>query len=203
MKHECRVDIERQDKELQLFCAAHKRQSDGVILGHIKSTRISLNLLHTTRAEKSLRWSSAKFYMQKDRVGSMLAVKHSPQPRLLVLPKIRCSSEEYIQDPQKALAYFHKFYSQLYQPAPLVNLKYPQSFIASVKIPKLATAHRELMDSPISVEEVLLAIKLMKWTSSLGSQQVFRTILPKIFHHFTVAPYLLLLLTFECPADWW
>lgn len=79
IKCECKVDIEPLNKELQSLCAMHKRPVDSATLNRIESIQLSLNLLLTTQAEKSLHCSAAKFYMQKDCIDSILAAKLDPR----------------------------------------------------------------------------------------------------------------------------
>lgn len=110
-----RIDIGHLEGELCFLYAAHKWKPDCAMLFHIEANRLSLNLLLSTRAKKSLSWSSAKFYMQKDRIGYMLSAKLSPRIRQSAILKIRCSNGKYTLDPYKALQEFHRFSNKLYQ----------------------------------------------------------------------------------------
>lgn len=84
--------------------------------------------------------------MQKDCIGSMVAMKLSPKLRHFSTPKICCSSGAYTQDPQRALGKIHRFYPKLYQSVILVDTDGLLPFLSIVKTPKLTAAHRELMD---------------------------------------------------------
>lgn len=57
------IELTRLGSKLLSLCKAHKGKCDREMLSKIGSTRLALNLALTTRAEKSLRWSSARFFL--------------------------------------------------------------------------------------------------------------------------------------------
>lgn len=55
----------------------HKKNPQANLINQIEAAHLELNVCLTTKAEKSLRWSKAKFYSQADKPGRLLAVKLS------------------------------------------------------------------------------------------------------------------------------
>lgn len=50
------------EREFLTLNRAHKRDPNLVLIDKIDATRAALNLAYTSKAEKSLRWSGARFY---------------------------------------------------------------------------------------------------------------------------------------------
>lgn len=86
------------DTELQYTLKRHKHSPDGPLLQRIDELRVELNLALTTRTEKSVRWASTKFYMHKDKIGSLLAHKLNPRGRTFGVPRVRCPDGAYSQN---------------------------------------------------------------------------------------------------------
>lgn len=84
-----RLEIDKLEKEFLSLCKKHKQNPVMFPISKIDSARTALNLALTSRAEKHIRWTGARFYFQKDKPNSMLAIKLSPITRSHHLPKIK------------------------------------------------------------------------------------------------------------------
>lgn len=181
-------DIQRLEKELSRMCHLHKQDPKQVPIDKLDAARLSLNLALTSKAKKHIRWSRAKFYHQRDTIGSILAAKLSPQPRQRTLPKIRVSGNHHTLNPQRIMESFHNFYEKLYSAGNNDNEPHMNSFLDSLPIPKLEPRHHDTLESLITVEEVLNAIKNLRWGSTPGPDG-FSTPYYKTFA-LTLAPHL-------------
>lgn len=106
--------IKEKEWELTDLLAQHKQRPDLDLRDKIDSTRLELNLCLTTKAEKSLRWTQASFYMLKDNPGTMLASRLTPRIRRTVPPKLRQPNGNLTQNPQIITKLFHSYYTSLY-----------------------------------------------------------------------------------------
>lgn len=165
---ENKTDIEKLDREYTALIKQHKADRNSVPITQLDAARTALNLALTTKAEKWLRWTRNRFYSNGDRIGSMLAGKlflkfHSP-----ALPKIRIQGGTLSQNPQRIMGEFLTFYKSLYSSGTSPTPEAMDLFLNSIQIPKLEARHRQILDSPISAEEICAVIKNLKSHSAPG-----------------------------------
>lgn len=160
--------IHRKDSELTALLKDRKWNPSLDLRGKIDAVRLELSLCLTTRAEKHLRWTKAKFYHQADRPGKLLARKLTPSNLVTSVPKIRRPDGILTQNPVAVLGEFQKLNQKLYQgPSPSGPQDF-DSFVSNLPIPSLSEAHRELLDSEVTLSEVLQAIKQIKPAKAPG-----------------------------------
>lgn len=83
---------------------------------------------------------------------------------------------------------FHEFYGKLYKAGSNDSKAHMNSFLYSLPLPKLETRHRDELEAPISVDEVLFVIKNLKQGSAPGPGG-FSTLYYKTYAQ-TLAPHL-------------
>lgn len=168
IRQERRAEIQQLMED---FCALSKRHKSNPTpdsLAKLDSARVRLNLSLTSSAEKHLRWTGARFYYQKDRIGSKLAAKLSPKTRVLAYPKIRTKTGNLTQNPMGVMNSFHDFYSHLYKALPQSHPKTRTAFLQDLNLPHLKRTHQELLDKPFSPDEIVDVIKSLKLASAPG-----------------------------------
>lgn len=101
-------------------------------------------------------------------MGLLLAARLSPPIRFNSLPKIRIGSQPPTTNPAKILEAFPCFYSKLYSRPDPSNAELIPQFLEGLPIPSLNDDHRQRMETPITVEEVLGVIKYLKKGSAPG-----------------------------------
>lgn len=74
-----RADIKMLEQDLLFLNKQHKHSPTSVLVEELDSARTALNLALTAIAEKSLHWSGAYFYHQRDKMGSLLAAILTPK----------------------------------------------------------------------------------------------------------------------------
>lgn len=82
-------EMERLESDFINLSKHHKRDPSNVPVSKLDAAWTALNLALTTKEDKSIRWSGAKFYQTKDKIGTMLAHKLSSRLRSHALPKIK------------------------------------------------------------------------------------------------------------------
>lgn len=92
---------------MELFRILTPLLEDTVICGSDSNIALDLSLdkSNPTKAQlcrtSCVRWNAAKFYIHRDKTGTMLAHKLSPRFRMSTVPKVR--GETLSQNPQKVL----------------------------------------------------------------------------------------------------
>lgn len=79
VKKERLIDIHRLEQKCITLKIDHKKHPSRELNEKLDAIRLELNLALTAKAEKHIRWSVAKFYCHRDKVGMMLATKLSPK----------------------------------------------------------------------------------------------------------------------------
>lgn len=75
------------------------------------------------------------------------------------MPKIRIAGQEPTANVAKIMEAFQEFYSELYSAPPQPPRDSIAKFLDSLPIPSLDTKHRDILEAPFTVEEVMLVIK--------------------------------------------
>lgn len=101
-------------------------------------------------------------------MGSLLDARLTPKLRSHALSKILIGGSTLSQNPQKIMEAFYEFYKKLYSARKETSDNLLESFLSSIKIPKIKEHHTDGLEAPISAEEVSLVIKNLKSHSTLG-----------------------------------
>lgn len=67
------LEVGRLEREFTDLRKQHKKDPFSVPISELDAARVALNLALTVKADKSVRWSGAKFYQIRDKIGPMLA----------------------------------------------------------------------------------------------------------------------------------
>lgn len=93
---EKKKDIERLEREYYTLSKQHKKDPTKVPGLVLNAARVAPNLALTAKADKSIRWTGAKFYQRKNKIGPMLTSKLFPRFHSHSLPKMN-SIQIYIE----------------------------------------------------------------------------------------------------------
>lgn len=189
LKKERTMDIAKLERDFLLLRKNHKANPSLVQPDQLDAARIKLNLALTVKAEDSLRWNGVKFYLNQDKMSTMLASKLSPRSRLFALPKIKLQDGTSSQNPHRILESFQAFYSQLYKANESNDSRAIEAFLEHLPIPTIQKSHKEIMEAQISVEETLEVIKNLKGGSAPGpdglSNLYYKTFAATLAPHLT------------------
>lgn len=83
------MDIVKLEKALATLKTKHEKYPTHTSIEKLDAARLELYLALMAKAEKHIRWSGAKLYSQKAKIGFMLASKLSLQYHAHTLPQFR------------------------------------------------------------------------------------------------------------------
>lgn len=115
----------------------HKKDPSKVPIAKLDAARTALNLALMVNAEKTIRWSGARFYQQKNKISMMLAAKLSLKFHSFMLPKIWIQDGSMTLNPQRILQTFQAFYTKRYQRDNTTDKSKIDSFLDDLPIPTL------------------------------------------------------------------
>lgn len=168
LKKERLIVIKNLENKFAALKVKHKKHTSQTLIDQLDAARLKLNLALTAKAEKHIRWSGAKFYHQKDKIGSMLASKLSPLFCTHCLPKIRVAGHPPSANPNNILETFQAFYTKLYSTTPTDKGLLVSSLLRDLPIPSLSAEHTDIMEAGFSVEEIKGVIKNLRTGSAPG-----------------------------------
>ena len=84
------------------------------------------------------------------------------------MPKIKIGGNPPTTNPSKILEAFQGFYSRLYEPHTRPTTGATSQFLEGLHIPTLSTDHRDILDSPITEEEVVEVVRGLRTGSAPG-----------------------------------
>ena len=97
-----------------------------------------------------------------------LQPNYPPNPNCFPCPKLKLGGDPPTTNPAKTLEAFHSFYSRLYDSHTLPTTDLPSHFYEGLPIPSLSTAHKDVMEAPITEEEVREVIRGLRTGSAPG-----------------------------------
>ena len=126
------------------------------------------DLITTNDAERLLLRSRATYYEHGDRASRLLAHQLRRQAASRMIPQIKDSLGTLHSDPTNINSVFHSFYSSLYESESSPDTTEMNSFLDSLNFPVINPDSAKDLDSPLSVEEITLAIRNMQNNKTPG-----------------------------------
>lgn len=133
---------------------AHKRTLDKI--------KLELDILLAETADKSIRRSNHTIYTKANKPDTFLALRLRRPDRVRAPIRLRLSKDNVTSNPIKVLSEFRRRLSKLYEAGTAFPTRQAEKLFHNLPIPTLSTDSRESMESAITVEEVLAAIKTLK-----------------------------------------
>ena len=149
LKRMRKLVVEKLEETYVDLSRKHKLDPSEFPTSKLDSARTALNLALTVRADEAMKWTGARFYRLKDRIGPMLANKLSPRFRSRILPKIRQADGSFTLNPRRIMTAFQNFYSKLYAFDGDYASDKVEKFLDGLDLPKLTETHREEMEATI------------------------------------------------------
>lgn len=126
------------------------------------------DLITTNDAERLLLHSRATYYEHGDKASRLLAHQLRRQAASRMIPQIKDSSGILHKDPTTINSVFHSFYSSLYKSESPPDTTEMNSFLHNLNFPVINPDSAKELDSPLTVEEITLAMRNMKITKLLA-----------------------------------
>lgn len=132
-------------------------------------TRV-VNLLFE-KAEQKIYYTKQRHYECGEWAGRLLAhhlthLDHKPPPTVV---SRRTADGELLTDPDDVVDEFRSFFTFLYSLATNNSTEEIMSFLADIEVPTLTHSQNELLEAPITVDEITKAISLLNPSKAPGS----------------------------------
>lgn len=168
----------------------HKRTPTSSLGSELDTTRTQITDLLHFKAKAALQISRKKFYESGNKCGRLLAQSLKSQRLASYIPHIYSPTGQKATIPQQITQEFRTYYEALY------NLNMPQpaperiaDYVADSNMPTLPTMSQALLDEPITLMDIQLAIKNTKQGKAPGPDgltiQYYKTLLPSLGQHLT------------------
>uniref|UniRef100_A0AAR2KLP1 Reverse transcriptase domain-containing protein n=1 Tax=Pygocentrus nattereri TaxID=42514 RepID=A0AAR2KLP1_PYGNA len=122
----------------------------------------------TKEAERLLLCSRSTYYEHGDKASRLLAHQLKRQAASRLIPSIRNAHNVITTDPSEINATFKSYYSSLYKSEFPIDSTRMDNFLDGLSIPVVDVDIAKQLDSPLSLEEVLNAIKAMQSNKAPG-----------------------------------
>lgn len=122
----------------------------------------------TTEAEPLLLHSRSRYYEYGDKAGRLLAHQLRRQAAARYIPRMRNDSGVVVEEPAQINSVFSSFYKSLYSSELPSDLSDMHTFLRDLEFPKLSIDVINTLDSPLTQQELLLAIQKMQNNKAPG-----------------------------------
>lgn len=196
IKHGSRVKKQKSAQLASLFDKLHKLESahkttpSRPLGSELDTIRMQITDLLQFKAKAALQISRKKIYESGNKCGRLLAQSLKTQNTASYIPHINSSTGRRAALPQQITQEFRSYYENLYnlnmtQPSPEKIAEY----LANSKLPSLSTETRDILDEPITLTDIQLAIKNTKQGKAPGPDgltlQYYKTLLPSLGQYLT------------------
>lgn len=161
------IATERKNNQITLEEAEAKAQtleSDFALTANpitgqdMKAAYREVLLLRVAKANNKQLVQSQKIFEQGEKTGRLLAWLAKEQSITPTIARIAATDGTIKTDPVDINTCFMEFYSNLYSSRAEYSVEELSGFLDEVEFPTLTTEDRQLLDSPITIEEVQLAL---------------------------------------------
>ena len=126
------------------------------------------DLITTSDAERLHLRSCSTYYGHGDKASRLLAHQLRRQAASYIIPQIKDSSGTLHRDPTTINSVFHSFYSSLYGSESPSGTTEMNLFLDSLNFPVINSYPVKELDSPLTVEEITLAMRSMQNNKAPG-----------------------------------
>lgn len=167
--------IEKQNKleqKIKILEIQHKQNPTTENLKQLKEVRRELDDLLTEKVERNLRFLKQKFYEHGSRANRLLASQLRKKIGLNIVKKIKTNSADkpFLYKPAEISETFAAFYKNLYSDTDICSEpEQIKSYLDKINLPKMDILTSNMIDNPITKEEIIEAIKKLKNNKSPGT----------------------------------
>ena len=155
-------------KELEESIATLDQRYSSNQSPNLYKERLKLDLLTTREAERLLLRSRGTQYEFGDKASRLLAHQLKIKTASNQITQIRTNTSALTSDPVEINDVFKEFYSQLYTSESSNNEAHMSEFFTVLDVPMISEDNRQILDSPLQLNEITEAIKLMNNNKSPG-----------------------------------
>lgn len=135
------------------------KESNITTENHLKTKQAELNDLLMRRAEYMIHVTKHKYYAEGSRPSHLLALTLKQQEAKRNIPAIRCTKRGMVTSTEEITETFKDFYKDLYTGGPQPSENDLSNFFSGLDLPLLSEEDTQELDSAITLEEFLKAVK--------------------------------------------
>ena len=128
-------------------------------LTNLTRLKYELNSILTQKAEFSLFRARQKYFEEGDKAGRLLARYIKQREAQSTIPAIRTEGGAVTREPTEINKIFREFYAMHYLSETQVDQQEMHAFLASLALPTLSVDQVDLLDAPITREEIVDVIR--------------------------------------------
>lgn len=160
--------FEELEGEITLLEHAQKQQITDDRSAQLASLKSEFRALSLSRAEFMFHRTRQKYYFDAERPSRLLALKLKESESKASIPAVRDPNGIVFTSPQSVNDTFRSFYVGLYKSEVKHDKSRCEAFLSGLRLPKISQADRELLDSPLNLEELHGALKSLQRGKSPG-----------------------------------
>lgn len=138
------------------------------LFNDICKCKIKIQEIFNKKAEYALFRLKTTFYEAGEKTGKLLARQLKEQSSAHVIPAIRRDGV-LVTSPKEINEVFRQFYEKLYTSEGMPSESSLRNFFLNITLPKLSAEQADILDKPVSQDEVRKAIQSMKTGKSPGT----------------------------------
>lgn len=174
--------------KLQTLEMKHKQTPSESIGKELDTTRKQITDLLQYKAKAALQICRRKIYESGNKCGRLLAQTLRSQKLTSYIPYINSSRGEKLSLPQHISQEFRLFYNSLYNlDMPLPNRDATSEYLTALHLPTLLSEARDLLEEPITLSELQIAIGNTKTGKAPGPDGLtityYKNLLPSLGNH--------------------
>lgn len=163
IKRENGKQLELLLNKLHITASQHKNSPDPLVEAELNSTRSQINDLLGYRAKAALQRCRLTTYESGDKCGRILARAVKDLKMKTYIPHIKTITDTKVSLPRQIANSFKEYYETLYSlPSVPRAQSRMEAYVSSSQIPTLTPENIADLDSPITQEELTLALKSAK-----------------------------------------
>ena len=165
---EKQADIKRLTNELHHLYIKLHHSTDPIITQQIQDKRKALDLILSANAERTLRFSKAKFMLHCNSHSAMFARKLKQDCNPTHIYKLRDEKGNVVAHPQKVMEIFNAFYKKLMSDPNIPPGAASESWLESLSLPSLDPDQLDTLNAHCTTEEITQIIKSLKTSTAPG-----------------------------------
>lgn len=139
---------------------------------HMKLQARIVNNLHFEKAERKIYYSKQRQYKCGERAGRLLAYLAHPDQRPPMVVSLHTTDSALLTDPDEVAGEFRSFFASLYSSATNNPRDEIVSLLSDIELPSLTQSQFELLEAPITEDEVAKAMSLLNLSKAPGSDSL-------------------------------
>lgn len=160
-KKEKRQELERLEREILQLENENNQSHTSATIHALQLKQDEYRALYSDRARAIGRDTQSRLYDQGDKAGKLIAWLDKKEQASRLVPELCAGDGSIITDPQAIVDRFAEYYREVYQSKSQYTELDSESLLQDIRLPSLTEAHRDALETEITNEEIISAIKAL------------------------------------------